>query len=115
MELLNYLRRLFTYDDWANRETMAALRAAGKPPQRGLQVMAHIIGAERLWFHRITREEEPVVIWPEFCIDECERRVAALAPMWAPYLHGLAPETLGETIAYVNTKGERWSNTLGDI
>ncbi len=115
MEMLGYLRRLFTYDDWANREAMAALRAAGTPPKRSLQTMAHIIGAERLWFHRLTREEEPVVIWPDFCVDECERHVRALPRMWAPYLSGLTPARLDETVSYVNSKNERWSSALGDV
>ena len=46
-------RRLFAYDDWANREALAAVtRAAGAPP-RALQLVGHIIGAQELWWARL--------------------------------------------------------------
>ena len=31
MNLLDYFRRLFTYDDWANRESIASLRKNESP------------------------------------------------------------------------------------
>ena len=34
MELLDHFRRQFTYDEWANREVLAGLKASAKSPTR---------------------------------------------------------------------------------
>lgn len=65
MEMTQHLRRMFAYDEWANREALASLKAAGAPPPRSLKLMAHIIAAERLWLERLKQEETAVVVWPE--------------------------------------------------
>src|SRR5215472_14854999 len=49
----DYLRKEFAYDIWANRETLAAIRAAGGENGRSLQLMAHILAAERVWLERL--------------------------------------------------------------
>jgi uncharacterized damage-inducible protein DinB len=115
MELLDYLHKLFAYDDWANREALASLRAAGTPPARSLKLMAHIVAAGWLWMARLGQEERRIVVWPELSVAECGAHIAELRPAWQRYLAGLSATRLGETIAYVNSKGERWTNTVGDI
>src|SRR5882724_9663368 len=34
--MVNYLRRLLEYDEWANRETVSSLKMAAKCPERAL-------------------------------------------------------------------------------
>ena len=46
MALVDHLRRQFAYDDWANREVLAGLRAGGITTGRPVQLMAHIRSAE---------------------------------------------------------------------
>src|SRR5215469_12894531 len=53
MELLEHLRRQFAYDEWANREVLAGLRASARAATRPWQLLAHILSAERLWLERI--------------------------------------------------------------
>ena len=45
MELLEYLRRQFAYDEWANREVLAGLKASANTPLRPRQLLAHILSA----------------------------------------------------------------------
>lgn len=47
MDLLSHLRRQFSYDEWANREVLAGLRANANSPARPLQLLAHILSAGR--------------------------------------------------------------------
>lgn len=113
---LQELRRLFAYDHWANRETLASLAAAGEgPPARALRFMAHIVATERLWLGRLLADGERVVVWPELTLAECAARLDDLARRWEEYLRGLAVADLSRPVGYVNSLGETWTSTAGDI
>jgi uncharacterized damage-inducible protein DinB len=96
MELIDHLRRQFAYDAWANREVLATLRASPRPTERPLQLLAHILSAERLWLERIRRQPQSLPVWPEFFSQ-------------------LTPAGLSENITYKNSKGEPWTSTVEDI
>ena len=113
--MLQHLRRLFAYDDWANREALASLRITRMPPPRSLAFMGHIVGAERLWLGRLKLEKKAAVVWPNLTLDECEAQIAELSRLWQDYLNRVTPPKLAESIAYINTKGESWTNTVQDI
>lgn len=115
MEMLPYLRRLFAYDDWANREALASLKAAGTPSPRSLQLMAHIVAAEWLWLGRLKQDKTPVAVWPELDLQQCDAQIAELARHWQDYLGGLTGTKLAPRISYTNTKGESWTNTVEDV
>lgn len=115
MELLPYLRKLYAYDYWANREVARALGAAGQPPARSVRLMAHVIGAEWVWRGRILAGSKKMAVWPQLSADEIASEVEELKPAWEKYLAGLTPGRLGEETAYTNSKGERFSSRLEDI
>jgi len=80
--------------------------------------MAHIVAAEWLWFYRIELNREKLQalpVWPELTLDQCEKQLNDLASIWTDYLDKLTPSKLSEQISYTNTKGEAFSNTIGDI
>ena len=91
LQEVGHLRRLFAYNDWANREAFASLRAAGAPPARAISFMSHIVGAEWLWLSRPHQHRASVPVWPDLTLDECEAQVTELARRWRDYLSGLAP------------------------
>ena len=114
--MLEQLRRLFAYDDWANRETLASLRASGPaPPPLAVRRMAHVVGCEWLWLSRLKGEEKPMAVWPELTLADCEREMGRLAAAWRAHLAGLSEEGLSRRVIYVNSKGEPWESATGDI
>jgi uncharacterized damage-inducible protein DinB len=117
MELLEYLRRQFTYDEWANRQVLAAINASAgaTATARPGQLLAHILSAQRLWFERITKQPQSVQVWPDFSLDNCAAQISELAVLWRDYLTHLSSGALSDTVAYQNSKGEPWSSTVEDI
>jgi uncharacterized damage-inducible protein DinB len=112
---MDYLKKLFAYDNWANREVLASLCAAGEPPARSLALMAHIIAAEWLWMARLGHGARKIAVWPELQLSECEANITDLRAAWQDYFSSLTPTRLAETMNYVNSRGERWSNDVRDI
>jgi uncharacterized damage-inducible protein DinB len=115
MELLEHLRRQFAYDEWANREVLAGLKASVNPPLRPRQLLAHILSAERLWLERIRKQPQSLPVWPDFTLDQCEEQIAEVARLWRNFLSQLSPAGLADTVVYKNSKGEPWTSTVEDI
>ena len=115
MDFLEHLRRLFAYDDWANREALRVLRTAEPPPARSQKFLAHIIGAEELWLNRLLAGKRGVEVWPNLTPKECEARIAGLSQRWHSYLEGMTSEKLSSRVAYVNSKGEPWQSAVEDV
>jgi uncharacterized damage-inducible protein DinB len=114
VNLADSLRRQFVYDEWANREVLAAMRAGGAD-QRSLQLMAHILSAERLWLERIRQQPQSSPVWPKADLDQCEAQAAGLGRLWRDYLELITAGDLNQPVSYKNSKGEGWTSTIGDI
>ena len=113
--MLPYFHKLYAYDVWANREAVESLKKAANPSPKSVEYMAHIVAGEWFWLGRLGHRNKPVSVWPESGLSQCEAELPQLAQVWKDYLNGLTPERLNERIAYINTKGESWSNSIQDI
>lgn len=114
MNLIDHLRRQFAYDEWANREVLAAIRA-GVANQRSLDLMAHIFSAERLWLERLQQQRQSSPVWPKSDLKQCEAQAAELGRLWREYLGPLAADDLSKAVSYKNSKGEAWTSTIEEI
>jgi uncharacterized damage-inducible protein DinB len=115
MGLLEHLRRQFAYDAWANREVLTTLSASPHPAARPVQLLAHILSAERLWLERIRNQPQSLPVWPDFSLEECEAQIGEVAQLWRDFLRQLSDAGLTQKVTYKNTKGEAWTSTVEDI
>lgn len=113
MNVADSLRRQFSYDSWANQETLEAIRAAGDENRRSLELMAHILAAERVWLERLSETPQTVPVWPEPHFDWCQSQALELGRLWLEYLGGMADPS--KTISYKNSKGELWTSSILDV
>ena len=115
MDSVEHYRRLFAFDEWANREILMLLQANGGNPARSLELLSHMFAAERLWLERITRVPQSVAVWPQLRIDQCGHEAENLPKLWRSFLSQKTEESLGEMVLYKNTKGEPFSSRIDDI
>jgi uncharacterized damage-inducible protein DinB len=115
MDNISHLKRLFTYDKWANREVLASLRKLEKPPTRSVQLLAHIFSAQRLWLERIEARPQSLPVWPNFSLVQCEEEAADVSKWLENYLNGKDHASLSKEIRYTNSKGESFTSEVHDI
>ena len=113
--MLGYLREMFLFDDWANREALRSLQEMEHPPERARKLMAHIVAAELLWMARLQQTAQQTATWPEFGLDDCQRLIAELRQTWEQYLAEMTDAGLDSEVPYTNSKGERYRNAVRDI
>lgn len=109
------LRRLLAYDDWANREALASIRASGSRSERLRQLMAHLVGVQQVWLSRMRRDGSQVATWPDYSLDRDAALLDDMKRMWSELLATLPDQALAGEVRYTNTKGKEFSNTLFDI
>ena len=115
MSLADYMRQQFAYDAWANQEVLASIRAHDGDNRRALQLMSHILAAERLWLERLKQVPQSVPVWPEADLSQCEAEAAELKKIWFEYLDLVTAGDISLTISYRNSKGEVWTNAIVDV
>jgi uncharacterized damage-inducible protein DinB len=116
MENMNYFRKLFEYDHWANRETLASLASAGPATDAALKIFGHVVGAQRIWLFRIEPEPSgPPEVWPALSLEDCKTAVAGLHDRWTTLLDKLNPAELAESVTYRNTKGVEFKTPLEGV
>jgi uncharacterized damage-inducible protein DinB len=113
--MLEHIRNLFSYDDWANREVLTSLQALDAPPGRSVKLLAHILSAERLWLERLLVQKQTSPVWPVSTLAQCKLEVDQLPGLWKNYLTALGEAGLARSLTYKNTKGESFSSQKQDI
>ena len=114
MNLADYLRREFAYDEWANREVLLAIRTGGAD-ERSLQLMSHILAAEQVWLDRLKHQPQSVPVWPKPDLGQCEALAAELGGKWLEFLDLITAGDVSQSISYKNSKGEEWTSTIVDV
>ncbi|MFZ3262398.1 MAG: DinB family protein [Terriglobales bacterium] len=115
MNLADYLRRQFAYDAWANQEVLKAIRTNTSENARSLQLMSHILAAERVWLERLKQQPQSIPVWPEPDLTQCEAEAAKLARLWFEYLDLITAGDVALTISYKNSKGEAYTSAIVDV
>ena len=124
-------RRMFAYDNWANRECLAAMRAAEPVSPDTVGRMAHILSAQKLWLERILKQRQSMPVWPGLTIDDCVALAEEMSSAWRSYLMQLTsqlttqfttqlgthlpPGSLDDQVEYRNSKGQAWSSRVEDV
>jgi uncharacterized damage-inducible protein DinB len=113
--MIEYLRKLFLYEDWASREIWSALAASQAPSLRSIKLLAHILSAQKLWLERVKGQPQTLPIWPEYGLTQCEALIVEMAGNWRDYYQSIAETELERRVPYKNSKGEAFNSRVEDI
>ncbi len=110
-----YFTKLFDHMEWADKRALASLRAMSAPPPKSVELMAHILGAERVWLSRIDGEASPIAVWPTLSLDDAERVLAENVAGYRRVLSRLSSAGLQKPITYKTSAGDQFTSTVEDI
>lgn len=114
--MTEHLRRLMDHLAWADERALSALRAA--PPDAAgdaRTLFAHILGAEHVWLSRLEGRAPRVPVWPTLSLDQCAELARENRDAFDGYVAGLDPDDLSRRVAYRNSAGNAFEDTVEDI
>ncbi len=110
------LARLLEHRLWANSTVIESLTAQRTIPQKAIAILSHLLAAEDVWLRRIRGSPESAPpVWPDLSLPDCEGRCAVNEAAFRALLDSLDDSGLRRDVSYVNSKGERFQNSIEDI
>ena len=110
-----YFTKLFDHMEWADKRALASLREMTNPPPTAVELMGHVLGAERVWFSRIQGKASPIAVWPKLTLDEVENVLKGNVDSYREILSALTSAGLQQPITYKTSAGDQFTSTVEDI
>ena len=109
------LQRLVDHMKWADAQVLTKLRTAPEDTA-ALKWYAHLLAAERVWCMRLHGQDWTTQrVWPAMSLDECSALAEQNAAQLHQYVSKLKEDDLARIVAYINSAGDSYSNTVSDI
>jgi uncharacterized damage-inducible protein DinB len=117
MQTIDELRDLLSYNGWANRRTIAALKASANPPAKALRALTHLLIAERAWLQRFQTVQDSTGFnfWPDASLQQCEALADEIARAYEAFVSNLTEEQLDCTATYKNSRGVEYRTAYRDM
>ena len=117
METIETIRRLFKYNEWANRRAIAALKDPANHSAKAVRALAHLLIAEEAWLARMLTNQDSTGFdfWQGSTLDECEQLASKVLKSYGDLLEGLTEEKLDQVATYKNSKGIEYQTPFRDI
>ncbi len=109
------VRRRFEHVAWADARLLQALQGAASPPGEAVREFAHIFGAGEVWLARLEGRPPRASVWPELTLAELPALIETVRAGYANYLESLAEAGLERHVAYSNSAGKSFQNSVQDI
>jgi uncharacterized damage-inducible protein DinB len=111
----NYFINLIHYDKYTN-QVMTKLIIENNKSEKSVQLMAHILAAQQVWYHRC-KLLPPFsdALWPDNTADTFEQLINDNHKAWVELINGLDEADFEKRIAYQNSKGDVFNDKLVDI
>ena len=117
MQTIEALQDLLNYNEWANRRTIAALKASTNPPAKALRALTHLLISEKTWLRRFQTEQDSTGFnfWPDASLAECEALADENARSYKAFVSNLTEANLDSVATYKNSKGVEYQTAYRDM
>ena len=112
--MLSTITKLWAHLAWADGILLEAL-GAGPAPEGAVREFAHILGAEEVWLARLEQRPSRTGVWPDLPIDQLVSLNGILHRNYRSFLERLDDRALERVVAYTNTAGKSFENSIQDI
>lgn len=109
-----HLAQLLRYEKWANKIILDALKQLPLQDEKCLDIMSHLLLAEKVWYCRIVKQNPPPV-WNKMTLDECSLMFEKNCNSLNAFINNLNDNDFYNVVEYKNTKGDSFQNTIKDI
>ena len=118
--------RRFRYNARVNNELLESLvrcaassggsQSASDPLAQSTLLLTHVLRAEEVWHARIHGRTGPIArLWEPLPLADLPPLAEACAQGWRTLLADMSADELGSTVAYRNSHGERFEQSLHDV
>jgi uncharacterized damage-inducible protein DinB len=108
------LTTLLEYEKWANARILDALALLKEPDEKCLEIMAHILLVQMVWYSRMEDKAAPPV-WAKKSLNECREICTVNNMLLDGFMAKQTEDTLERVVKYQNTKGEKFNNLVIQI
>jgi uncharacterized damage-inducible protein DinB len=112
--MLAAITKLWAHLAWADGILLEALRA-GPSPDAAVREYAHIVAVEEVWLARLEQRPSWTPVWPEVPRDQLESLTVMVQQNYRSFLERLDDPALARVVAYTNTAGQSFQNSVQDI
>ena len=109
----DYLKKLFEYNDWANKRVLELLQKEKVDDEKILTLMSHVLAAELLWLKRIVPSDQMYEIWKMYTLEELFNMQQISSNNWLAFIR--SSHSFTNSIAYKNTKGQNYVSEVSSI
>jgi uncharacterized damage-inducible protein DinB len=110
------IHTLFKFEEWANARVLASLRELAKEDARALQLMAHLLTAQKIWLLRLNGHDTVGTDKsPEMSLAQCELLANENHQDLSQLLAQVNPSGMDSMIAYKNLSGKEFTTSARDI
>jgi len=113
--MLNYHRRMFAFDHWANLVSLGAVAPAAEHVPKSVAWLNHVLGGKRIWLARVTGSQSPFGVNPTFGVDDLRAEFETAQSGWTDFLNTQTDADITRVVSYTNLKGDPFASQLGDI
>ncbi|HYP28786.1 MAG TPA: DinB family protein [Blastocatellia bacterium] len=117
METIEGLRRLFAYNEWANRRMIDSLNEPDNQTPKAVRALAHLLIAEKTWLARLLSNLDTTGFdfWQGSSLEECRQLADEVRQAYRDLLNDLTEERLDSDATYRNSKGVEYRTSYRDI
>ena len=115
MDLIEKIRDLWDHVFWADSVLLEVLPSESSAAPEAIREHAHVIGTEEVWLARLEQRPARAAVWPELSARELRRLSEETHAAYKAYLAELEASDLDTIVAYTNSAGQDFTNSIGDI